>query len=81
MTEYIVFDFINDNQIKEKYDSFEDLVKCTNEFYHDTFQNEEGYDENRKYITLDECIEIWEGSGFGVAEVLICKGEQENDNE
>lgn len=77
-TEYIRFDFINDNEVADKYCSLEDLIKCTNEFYHETFQTEEGYDEGKEYKTLSDCVELWEGSGFGIAKVLKFENEGEN---
>lgn len=78
MTEYIVYDYINDNEIKEIYDNFKAFIIGTNEFYYDTFKYnsdyiDDDYDENKVFRTLKECIELWEGSGFGVARVLKSK--------
>lgn len=78
MAMYIIYDFINDNEIKEVFNSFKAFVVGTNEFYYDTFNYnsyyiDNDYDENKEFKTLNECIELWEGSGFGVARVLKCK--------
>ena len=70
MAEYIIYDFINDNEIKEKYDDLADLKKATNEFYHQNFAGEEGYNSDKNYTDLNDCIELWECSGFGVARVI-----------
>lgn len=70
MAEYIIYDFINDDEIKEYCDSLKTLITRTNEFYYNTFIYEDDYDENKVFRTLKECIELWEGSGFGVARIL-----------
>lgn len=69
MTAYLRYDFINDNKTIDIYDSLEDLLKASNEFYQDNFSNDEDYDEN--YCkTLKDAVEMWEGSGFGIAKIL-----------
>ena len=81
MTEYIIYDFINDNEIKEVFNSFKAFIVGTNEFYYDTFKYnndyiDDDYNENKEFKTLNECIELWEGSGFGVARVLKVRNNQ-----
>lgn len=73
MCEYIIYDFINDDEIKEYCDSLKSFITRTNEFYYDTFIYDDDYDENKVFRTLKECIELWEGSGFGVARILKIK--------
>ena len=47
-----------------------ELYNETTQFYHDTFANDEDYDENREYTTVLDCVDLWEGNGYGLARVL-----------
>lgn len=67
---FLRYDFINDNEIVIIYDSLDDLLTDANEFYHDTFLNEECYQEDFEIKTLNDAIELFEGSGFGIAKIL-----------
>jgi len=67
---YLRYDFVNDNEVIDIYDSEEDLIKVANEFYHDTFSTEEGYKEDLEVKTLNDAIELFEGSGYGIAKIL-----------
>lgn len=69
-TRFLRYDFVNDNEVVDIYDSEADLIKVANEFYHDTFSNEEGYKEDFEVKTLNDAIELFEGSGFGIAKIL-----------
>lgn len=67
---FLRYDFINDNEIVTIYDSLDDLITDVNEFYHDTFTMEDDYDENFEIKNLNGAIELFEGSGFGIAKIL-----------
>ena len=47
-----------------------ELFKETTEFYHNTFADDEEYDENKEYTSLQDCIDLWEGNGYGIAQAL-----------
>ena len=47
-----------------------ELLNETTQFYHDTFEDEDDYDENKEFTTLLDCIDLWEGNGYGIAQVL-----------
>lgn len=81
MARYIRYDFIND-EFSDTYSDLQDLLDVTNEFYHETFQNEEGYKEDKKYTTLNDAIELWEGSGYGIARIIEykMKGKKNDSN-
>ena len=60
---YIKYDFIN-NKIADTYETIEDVIKCADEFYHDTFRHEEDYDETKDIAEINEALELLEGSGY-----------------
>lgn len=60
---YIKYDFIN-NEISDTYETIEDVIKCADEFYHDTFKYEEDYDETKDISEINEALELLEGSGY-----------------
>ena len=70
MASYIRFDFINDNKFADIYDNLKELLEHTNYFYHETFRDEEEYNENKEFKTLKEAIILWEGSGYGIARIM-----------
>lgn len=70
MAQYIRYDYEDINEGVYEYDDLQDLMKETTYFYHQTFADEEDYDENREYTTLQDCVDLWEGNGYGIAEVL-----------
>ena len=70
MARYIRYDWINE-QVIDHYETSEDIIKCANEFYHDTFQCEENYDENKDIKTIEEAVELFEGSGYEIYIELI----------
>ena len=47
-----------------------ELFNETTQFYHDCFSDEEDYDENKEYTTVIDCVDLWEGNGYGIAQVL-----------
>lgn len=69
MANYIRYDYIN-QVVVDHYNKTEDIIKCANEFYHDTFQTEENYDENKKISNIEDAIELYEGSGFSIYVLL-----------
>ena len=69
MTIYIRYDRVN-NEVVEHYDRAEDIIKSADEFYHDTFKNEDSYDENLDIKTIEEAIELYEGSAFEIYVLL-----------
>ena len=74
MTEYLEqfvrYDIEDIDEHVSLYESLEELYKETTQFYHDTFADEEDYDENREYTTLLDCVDLWEGNGYGIAQVI-----------
>lgn len=62
------------------FNSLEELLKETTQFYHDTFapsefdldndMGDDDYDENKEYTDLLDAIDLWEGNGYGIAQVL-----------
>ena len=65
MSRYIRYDWINEEVI-DHYETTEDIIKCANEFYHDSFSMDEDYDENYEVKTIEDAIELYEGSGFSI---------------
>lgn len=70
MSRYIRYDWINE-KVEDHYETSEDIIKCANEFYHDTFSMDEDYDENYEVKTIEDAIELYEGSGFSIYIELI----------
>lgn len=70
MARYIRYDWINE-KVEDHYETTEDIIKCANEFYHDTFSMDEDYDENYEVKTIEDAIELYEGSGFSIYIELI----------
>ena len=74
MTEFInAFIRFNDEDITEPvvmYRGELELFNETTQFYHDTFANEDNYDEYREYTTVLDCVDLWEGNGYGLAQVI-----------
>lgn len=65
MAKYVRCDLIN-GEVVSYYETAEEIIKCADEFYHDTFQCEEFYDENKNINTVEEAIELFEGSGYSI---------------
>lgn len=61
----ILNDYINNNEpIRAIEETEADLITYANEFYHDTFRNEEEYDENYEATDFYEASILFEGSGY-----------------
>lgn len=67
---FIRYDVEDINEGVEEYSSLQELYEETTYFYHNTFADEEGYDENREYNNLQDCVDLWEGNGYGIAQVV-----------
>nr|DAN08479.1 MAG TPA: hypothetical protein [Caudoviricetes sp.] len=70
MTTYLRYDYINNNEIVETYTSLKELIQDTNEFYHETFKEEDTYNENFKAKTLNDAVTLFEANGFGIARTV-----------
>ncbi len=67
---FIRYDYEDESEPIEVYHGILELFQETTQFYHNTFNNEEDYDENREYSNLLECVDLWEGNGYGIAQVI-----------
>ena len=67
---FIRYDIEDETEHISVYHGLLELLNETTQFYHDTFANEEDYDENKEFITLIDCIDLWEANGYGIAQVL-----------
>ena len=54
----------------EVYSGELDLYNDTTRFYHDTFADEEGYDADREYTTVLDCVDLWEGNGYAITQEI-----------
>lgn len=70
MATYLRYDYINDNEIVETYASLKELIQDTNDFYHETFKEEDTYNENFKAKTLNDAVTLFEANGFGIARTV-----------
>ena len=67
---FIRYDYEDEAEPIAVYNGELDLYNETTQFYHDTFADEEGYDENREYTNVLDCVDLWEGNGYGIAQVI-----------
>lgn len=70
MATYIRYDFINGNELVETYANLKELIQDTNEFYHETFREEDTYNENFKAKTLNDAVIFFEANGYGIARTV-----------
>ena len=77
---YIRYDYIN-QEVIEEYEAEQELMQSAEKFYHDTFNttvyedfasayndtdSESNYDENYTVTTIEQAIDLFEGSGFEI---------------
>ena len=67
---FIRYNYEDESEPIEVYPGLLEMFNETTQFYHNTFADEEDYDENREYSDLLDCIDLWEGNGYGIAQVL-----------
>ena len=67
---FIRYNIEDEDEHVSVYHGLLELFKNTTEFYHDTFADEEDYDENKEYTTVLDCVDLWEGNGYGLAQVI-----------
>lgn len=67
---FIRYNYEDESEPIAVYYNLLELYNETTQFYHNTFADEENYDKDREYVTLIDCIDLWEGNGYGIAQVL-----------
>lgn len=67
---YIRYDYEDESEPIEVYDGELELYNETTYFYHQTFADEDGYDEDLEFNTVQDCVDLWEGNGYGIAQVI-----------
>lgn len=67
---FIRYDYEDPSEGIEEYSSIQELFNETTNFYHNTFADEEDYEPDKEYNTIVDCIDLWEGNGYGIARVL-----------
>ena len=67
---FIRYDYEDESEPIQVYHGELELYNETTQFYHDTFADEEDYDENKEYTTVIDCVDLWEGNGYGLAQVI-----------
>ena len=67
---FIRYNYEDTEEGIQEYGSLEELYEETEYFYHNTFSDEEDYDSDKEFRTLVDCIDLWEGNGYGIARVL-----------
>lgn len=57
--------------IDDEYENETELFRETYEFYHSTFYDEDdGYELEKTFDSVEECKEMWEGSAFMIARII-----------
>lgn len=67
---FIRYNYEDEDETVDVYHGELDLYNETTQFYHDTFADEEDYDGDREYTTVLDCVDLWEGNGYGIAQVI-----------
>jgi hypothetical protein len=67
---FIRYNYEDPSEGIEEYSSIQELFNETTYFYHNTFADEEDYEPDKEYNTIVDCIDLWEGNGYGIARVL-----------
>ena len=67
---FVRYDIEDEDEMVEVYHGELELYNETTQFYHNTFADEEDYDENKEYTTVLDCVDLWEGNGYGIAQVI-----------
>lgn len=71
MAKYLRIDMNEDKEeVTWHYDNEIDLIESTNEFYHETYRDEEGYNPQRMFKSIEECAELWEGNDYIIAKII-----------
>lgn len=56
--------------IEDEYENEKELLDETDNFYHETCYYEEGYNENKSFVSVEQCAELWRGSDYLIAKVI-----------
>jgi len=67
---FIRYNYEDEDEMVEVYHGELELYNETTQFYHNTFADEEDYDENKEYTNVLDCVDLWEGNGYGIAQVI-----------
>ena len=67
---FIRYNYEDESEGIQVYNGELELFNETTQFYHDTFSDEEDYDENAEYTTVLDCVDLWEGNGYEIAQVI-----------